>query len=481
MNFVARQTRAPASAPSVLPITRRPAHKWLISYRSIEPLAIASDVAGIFCSSILAGAIYHIETIGTLGDIIEYVGIAAIVSALFISLMISRGLYDPAELLDLRTQLYTVNVTWVAVFLFFAGVAFALKIGAEFSRGTVLLFAAAGVGLLIALRCLWYLLLTRGLAAQKFAGRNTVLIAEEMPNESFVATLAKYGYQITQRFLLSSEGEDLSPIISFVREHPEIEEVLISAEIDHCSGLIKRLSQLREVPITIGLIPAGIGAKVLMRPSRRIGDTVYVELQRKPLDSIELAIKRGLDVICAGGSLVLLLPLLLLTAVAIKLDSPGPAMFRQRRRGFNGHEFYILKFRTMSVLEDGKLVFQATPDDHRVTRVGKWLRHTSIDELPQLWNVLTGSMSLVGPRPHAVSHDNEFDKVVRNYAVRHHVKPGLTGWAQVNGCRGPTPTAADIQRRVEFDLWYIDNWSFHLDCWIVFRTMIEVLRGRNAY
>ncbi len=137
--------------------------------------------------------------------------------------------------------------------------------------------------------------------------------------------------------------------------------------------------------------------------------------------------------------------------------------------------------KNMSVMEDGESIAQASSHDNRVTRLGKWLRRTSIDELPQLLNVLSGSMSLVGPRPHAVAHDNEFDKLVRHYALRHHVKPGLTGWAQVNGCRGPTPTTADVRRRVEYDLWYIDNWSLSLDWLIIVRTAIEILRGRNAY
>ena len=126
-------------------------------------------------------------------------------------------------------------------------------------------------------------------------------------------------------------------------------------------------------------------------------------------------------------------------------------------------------------------VCQATPSDCRVTRVGKWLRRASIDELPQLLNVVQGHMSLVGPRPHAVAHDNHFDKIVGNYAFRHHVKPGLTGWAQVNGHRGPTPSLAEIRKRVECDLWYIDNWSMRLDFIIIIRTFIEVMRARNAY
>jgi putative colanic acid biosysnthesis UDP-glucose lipid carrier transferase len=167
--------------------------------------------------------------------------------------------------------------------------------------------------------------------------------------------------------------------------------------------------------------------------------------------------------------------------VAIKLDSPGPILFRQQRLGFNGCSFQIYKFRTMSVLEDGLSAIQARVDDDRVTRLGKWLRRTSIDELPQLLNVLDGGMSLVGPRPHAVAHDNQFDKLVRNYAFRQRMKPGLTGWAQVHGFRGPTTTTDLIERRVEYDLWYIDNWSLKLDFGILLQTPLEVLRGSNAY
>jgi putative colanic acid biosynthesis UDP-glucose lipid carrier transferase len=199
------------------------------------------------------------------------------------------------------------------------------------------------------------------------------------------------------------------------------------------------------------------------------------------MTAIEHAAKRCIDVLVAGVVLFALLPLLATVAVAIKLDSPGPILFRQQRCGFNGRRFQIRKFRTMSVLEDGSSITQAQLADKRVTRLGRWLRRTSIDELPQLLNVLDGSMSLVGPRPHAMAHDNQFDKIVRNYAFRRRVKPGLTGWAQVHGYRGATPTAESIERRVEYDLWYIDNWSLRLDFAILLQTPVEVLRGRNAY
>jgi lipopolysaccharide/colanic/teichoic acid biosynthesis glycosyltransferase len=177
---------------------------------------------------------------------------------------------------------------------------------------------------------------------------------------------------------------------------------------------------------------------------------------------------------------VLLSPLLIVVSVAIKFDSPGPAVFRQRRKGFSGREFLIYKFRSMHVLEDGPVIAQATKRDARVTAIGRLLRQSSIDELPQLFNVLKGDMSLVGPRPHAVAHDDEYRRLIARYAFRHHVKPGITGLAQINGCRGSTTHLHQMEKRIEFDLWYIDNWSLALDLWILLRTTLVPLSG-DAY
>ena len=172
--------------------------------------------------------------------------------------------------------------------------------------------------------------------------------------------------------------------------------------------------------------------------------------------------------------------MLVLVAAAIALDSNGPVLFRQTRHGFNGKPFKIFKFRTMSVLEDGEVVSQARPGDQRVTRVGVWLRRSSMDELPQLLNVLSGDMSVVGPRPHAAAHERYFEKIVENYAFRQHVKSGITGWAQVNGARGETDTVEKIKLRVELDLWYIKHWSLYLDLMILLRTVSVVVSGKNA-
>ncbi len=177
----------------------------------------------------------------------------------------------------------------------------------------------------------------------------------------------------------------------------------------------------------------------------------------------------------------MLAPLLITAAILIKLDTPGSVIFRQFRRGFNGKPFEIWKFRSMTVAENGEFwCTQAKKGDARVTRVGRFLRRTSIDELPQLWNVLRGDMSLVGPRPHALAHDNYYDEIISNYVYRHHMKPGLTGWAQVNGFRGETATIDLMEKRVEYDVWYVSNWSIWFDAKILMRTA-GALMYQEAY
>jgi exopolysaccharide biosynthesis polyprenyl glycosylphosphotransferase len=208
------------------------------------------------------------------------------------------------------------------------------------------------------------------------------------------------------------------------------------------------------------------------------GRLVTTRNQRAPLTTGERAVKRALDVLFASAAIIFFLPLLVAIAIAIKLDSNGPIIFRQRRIGLNADQFVIFKFRTMTILEDGPSVTQARRKDHRVTRFGRLLRRSSLDELPQLFNVLKGEMSLVGPRPHALAHENKYKAVISEYTFRHYVKPGLTGWAQVNGLRGETRCLEHMAERVKFDLWYINHWSLGFDTIILLKTCIEVFRSR---
>jgi undecaprenyl-phosphate galactose phosphotransferase/putative colanic acid biosynthesis UDP-glucose lipid carrier transferase len=239
--------------------------------------------------------------------------------------------------------------------------------------------------------------------------------------------------------------------------------------------------QIKTLPVALRLVPDKSVRTLSDNTSSKGKTGPVIDLQRAPLTELQRFVKRVADVVVAAFVLIFFLPLMALAAVAIKLDSPGPIIFRQKRKGFNGKHFVILKFRTMSVQENGLDVIQAKRNDARVTTIGRLLRSSSIDELPQLINVLKGDMSLIGPRPHALAHDNYFETMLSDYAFRHHVKPGITGWAQCNGSRGATPTIEDVAKRVRLDLWYVNNWSLWLDLLILAKTAVEVVRKRNAY
>lgn len=208
----------------------------------------------------------------------------------------------------------------------------------------------------------------------------------------------------------------------------------------------------------------------------RVDSAIEISEISKPIG--KLAVKRAIDVVAALLALLLLGPLLIAISIAIKLDSPGQVVFRQKRGGLHGRPFYIYKFRTLRAIEDGSSIAQVTRHDPRATRIGRILRRTSLDELPQLLNVLLGDMSLVGPRPHALAHDNSFGRVIPNYSQRFAVRPGITGWAQVCGARGPTPHVSDMQRRVDLDVWYVENLSLALDARILLMTLFRWLTGK---
>jgi putative colanic acid biosynthesis UDP-glucose lipid carrier transferase len=200
-----------------------------------------------------------------------------------------------------------------------------------------------------------------------------------------------------------------------------------------------------------------------------------------PFCGMNGVLKRASDIVFSSALIACLWPVMLAIALGVKLTSPGPVIFKQRRYGLYGERIQVYKFRTMSVCEDAGAVTQARRDDPRVTAFGRFLRRTSLDELPQLFNVLFGTMSMVGPRPHAVAHNEEYRKLIDGYMLRHKVRPGITGWAQVNGFRGETESLDKMKRRVEYDLHYLRNWSLGLDITILLRTVRLVVRDSNAY
>ena len=464
------------------------ARPWPLSYGSIEAIVCAVDVLLIIMVSVATGATYAQFNQGDV-DLARYVSTAILASAVFVLLFRRRSLYDPSSLVNWSLQTRNIATLWMVTFLVLAGVAFALKIGKEFSRGAVLLFAIVSPAVLIIHHGLWRAVIEAGRRRGSFRACKSILICiHECSEASRIAQahareLELHGFRIDRTYQLSADTlpQDLiERVVEFARGS-EVEEIFVAADLRRwreIPGLVRPLSKL---PLPLTLLPDEASAALFRMTPRQFGSSVGVEFQRAPLSLSERVAKRLFDIMLGVSAIVLLMPMFVIIAIAIKLDSPGDALFRQTRRGFNSRRFKIYKFRTMTDLEDGPTIRQAVRGDRRVTRIGAWLRRTSIDELPQLFNVVSGEMSLVGPRPHAAAHDDYFSEQISHYAFRHHMKPGITGWAQIRGYRGETPTVQSMKERVEHDIWYIDNWSITLDVQIILSTAMEVIRGRNAY
>jgi Undecaprenyl-phosphate glucose phosphotransferase len=257
--------------------------------------------------------------------------------------------------------------------------------------------------------------------------------------------------------------------------------IVIAGDISRIGEFDTLIAELKRFSLNVVYAPSTAQKRINFLDVVPIGPSNTLRILRKPLSATAVFLKRSLDLVGAGLGVLLLSPLLVMVAILIKLDSPGPAIYRQVRRGFNGEPFTIFKFRSMTVMESGHAMQQAERGDARITRVGRILRATSIDELPQLLNVLSGEMSLVGPRPHAISHDDELGAQLADYAHRQRIKPGITGWAQVNGYRGETSTLEQMQGRTLYDLYYIDNWSIFLDLWVLLLTVFSSKTRQNAF
>lgn len=272
----------------------------------------------------------------------------------------------------------------------------------------------------------------------------------------------------------------MADIPAYVRNH-NINTIFISQPISAQPRIRKLLNDLQDTTASIYFIPDIYVFDLIQARFDSVAGLPVVAICESPFTGINAMIKRGSDIVLALIIQLLLLPVMLGIAIAIKLTSPGPVIFRQRRYGLDGEEIIVYKFRSMTVCEDGARVVQATRDDQRITRIGAFLRRSSLDELPQFFNVLQGRMSIVGPRPHAVAHNELYRKQIKGYMLRHKVRPGITGWAQVNGLRGETETLDKMEARIAYDLDYLRRWSLVLDLQIIARTVGVVVKRDNAY
>jgi putative colanic acid biosynthesis UDP-glucose lipid carrier transferase len=272
-----------------------------------------------------------------------------------------------------------------------------------------------------------------------------------------------------------SQGNGFNELLTEIHRR-KIDTVFIAVPIQRDQKIREWIDRLADTTVSVYLVPNLEAFDYLYSRWGFVGGHTVVSIFETPIYGIDGCLKRIFDIVLSLLGLILSLPIMILAALAIKLNSSGPVFFRQRRYGLDGQEIYVWKFRTMTTMDDGLEVKQATKNDPRVTEVGRFLRRTSLDELPQLFNVLRGSMSLVGPRPYAIAHNEQFRSLIRGYMLRHKVKPGITGLAQVLGSRLETDTVEKMRARIELDHRYIRDWSLWLDLKIMVKTIAVVLR-----
>ncbi|MES2992053.1 MAG: undecaprenyl-phosphate glucose phosphotransferase [Pseudomonadota bacterium] len=272
----------------------------------------------------------------------------------------------------------------------------------------------------------------------------------------------------------------LKDVAAYATEH-NVREVYITLPLGSQPRIVELLEEVQGTTASLFFVPDVFGISIIQGRLQDMNGVPVVGICETPFTGTNELVKRISDVVIGSIILILISPILLAIAIGVKLSSPGPAIFKQRRNGLDGGEIVVYKFRSMRSQDNGPVVRQATKDDPRITRFGAFIRRTSLDELPQFINVLQGRMSIVGPRPHAVAHNEQYRQLIKAYMVRHKVKPGITGWAQVNGHRGETDTIEKMQARVEYDLEYLRNWSLGLDLQIIVRTIRLVFFDRHAY
>src|ERR1700733_2336942 len=424
----------------------------------------------------------------------EYLPAALFLAALVSIISVAFRHFVEIQRQPLHALLWSGLGAVALAFSFFLSTLFLLKAVGDYSRGAFI-FQFVAVSITVCLtRTISYVWIQSAIRSGLVEARHVVLIGEERYRLQFadlvrtagIRSIASLPFPHQRDTATAREAGDLvdtkiaRQAIEFCRAaHPDDIVILASQEELAAAPELARL--LSELPVNVHIVP--LGSVNVFGTSRiaELGDLKTLQVSRPPLSLLDRAIKRTFDIAVAAIGLILLAPLFAIVAIAIKLESRGDIFFWQKRHGYNNTTIHVVKFRTMLTAKDGDCFIQAKREDTRVTHVGRLLRRTNIDELPQLLNVLMGDMSIVGPRPHATAHNEMFEGRILPFSRRHNIKPGITGWAQVSGHRGETDTIEKMQRRVEHDLYYIDNWSFLLDMKIILLTLFSKRAYTNAY
>ena len=470
----------------------RPPRRW--RWRAIDDiapigfayLAALVDALAILGAAAASSALYRIVTLGRMPPVESATTVGVIVAVIVIAAGAQKGDYGLEGYAARGGQFGRSFSTWNFAFLCALALGFATRTSSDFSRGAVGVFAVAGFLALLAARLALVAAVERARRAGLIRPRRVVVVgfedtlAELAPRFDPSADRMEVAAMIALRDNQAYLADDLALAAAAVRmQRPD--DIYIAISWSRTLVIEACVDAFLRTPAEIHL-----GCEAILENFREarvvpFGPTIGLGLTRPPLTRLQRAEKRAFDLIAATLGLIALAPLFALVALCIRREGPGPILFRQTRYGFNQEPFRIFKFRTMTTMEDGAEVKAATRRDPRVTRVGAFLRRYSIDELPQLLNVLKGEMSIVGPRPHALAHDQRYVERISRYARRHNVKPGITGWAQVCGHRGEIHNDESMQARIEHDLYYVDNWSVWLDVKIILMTFLSVGAHRNAY
>ena len=470
--------------PQALPDNR--AGIWRLSF---GPLTAATDAAVVASLVYAVSFAYYLGATNLPGGARSTPDRAARLATLFVFINLMRGRYQIGNYLSTRGQIGSAFAVWNITMVAFLALLFLAKIADHYSRAVMIATYLCGIPVIALSRSAVVRLIAAGSRTGRITAERAFLIGREANIMSFVSRHKPWhmGFAVTDVAFLKTSREagpaalaaDLATAVANCRiRRPDA--VFIAVPWSDQETISACVDAFTNLPVAIHLAPEPIMERFGNAHVVHTGTLSSLRLTRQPLSAVEIAVKRAFDIVAASCGIILTLPLLLLIAALIRLDSPGPVLFRQRRYGFNQQAFRIFKFRTMTTTDDGQVVVQAKRNDPRITRLGHLLRRYNLDELPQLLNVIAGDMSLVGPRPHALAHDIEFERKIANYARRHNVKPGITGWAQVNGFRGETDTDEKMAGRVAYDHWYIDNWSFWLDITILFRTVLSKKAFANA-